>query len=152
MILLARGGGSLEDLWAFNDERVVRAVAASPVPVVTGVGHETDFSLADFAADMRAPTPTAAAAFATPDRADLAVSLERLAHRLDAAARLPYSLRRVEFDAARARLERVSPRQRLLTERQRLDLRGWSALAARRITASRLIFHIWTAGSTAWKP
>ncbi len=121
VILLARGGGSLEDLWAFNDERVVRAVAASRVPVISGVGHETDFTLTDFAADLRAPTPTAAAELATPDQADLRFALEDLTRRLYALALGQISLRRRALDNLTARLGRAEPSRLIRTHRQRVD-------------------------------
>ncbi len=121
LIILARGGGSLEDLWAFNDERVVRAVAASPIPVVTGVGHETDFTLVDFAADRRAPTPTGAAEMATPDRRALLRHLEHLRARLLQAMARGLGFREQVLDGWARRLERVSPEYALRQERLRLD-------------------------------
>jgi len=121
VILLARGGGSLEDLWAFNDERVVRTIVASQAPVITGVGHETDFTLADFAADLRAPTPTGAAVFATPDKADLRASLVSLADRLDAEFEADVEDRQARLDEIERRLLRASPLWQIQNGRQRLD-------------------------------
>lgn len=121
VIILARGGGSLEDLWAFNDERVVRAVASSAAPVVTGVGHETDFTLADFAADLRAPTPTGAAVLATPNIADLRAELRSALATLDGLMLSRLEAARRQLGEARARLDRLSPWRRIQNDRQRLD-------------------------------
>ena len=122
VILLARGGGSIEDLWAFNDERVVRAVAASPVPVICGVGHETDFTLCDFAADLRAPTPTAAAELATQiTLLDLQAQLENYKSRLATATLSLLAEGRNSLLSLTAALRYASPERRILSERQRMD-------------------------------
>jgi exodeoxyribonuclease VII large subunit len=135
VIILARGGGSLEDLWAFNDERVTRAVAASPIPVVCGVGHETDFTIADFAADLRAPTPSVAAELVTPDRVELARRMERLRARLAAGAGEVVARRRRQLAEEVRVLRRLSPQAWIDRRRQRLDDLSRVAQAA---TAHRL--------------
>ncbi len=120
-ILVARGGGSLEDLWAFNDEEVVRTIAASPVPVVTGIGHETDFTLADFAADVRAPTPTAAAELVTPDLYDLRLDLSERSNRLLGLLQTRLQAERRYLAERSQRLGLLSPRRWIQNDRQRLD-------------------------------
>ncbi len=125
VILVARGGGSIEDLWAFNDERVVRAVAASDAPVISGVGHETDFTLTDFASDLRAPTPTAAAELATPVTLyDLASAMSDLGQRAEMALANLIQNNRVALASVESRLKFYSPARRLQSERQRAD--EWS--------------------------
>jgi exodeoxyribonuclease VII large subunit len=118
VVILARGGGSMEDLWAFNDEQLARTICASPVPVVTGVGHETDFTIADFAADHRAPTPTAAAELVSPSRADLLRDIAALAATLSRQLTRNLEDRMQRLDLLTRRL--THPGQRIASQQDKL--------------------------------
>lgn len=113
VILLVRGGGSIEDLWAFNDEQLARTIARSPVPLVSGVGHETDFTIADFVADLRAPTPTAAAELAATDRSAWLVELGQSVSQMRSVMRRRLDLENQRIDVATSRLGRPSARMGL---------------------------------------
>jgi len=147
LVIVARGGGSIEDLWSFNEEVVVRAVAESSIPVISAVGHETDTTLCDYAADRRAPTPTAAAEMAVPVRLELAATLDELAYRKRRCALRPVTLGRERLEARVQRLPRpeailAAKAQKLdeLSERLRRGLRDEAATKREQLgrTASRL--------------
>ena len=123
LILLARGGGSIEDLWAFNDENLARAIYNSHIPVISGVGHEIDFTIADFVADLRAPTPTAAAELATPITInDLYISLQTAQNILDDTINQAIATRSYQLELRNLDLRRLSPIQRVNNAIQTLDV------------------------------
>ena len=143
VILVGRGGGSMEDLWAFNDERVVRAVSGSQAPVISGVGHETDFTLVDFAADLRAPTPTAAAELATPVTVlDLRETLVEMGYALEGNMMTLFERQHALLEGHQTGLRYYSPLRRIESERQALDdlSRRGNAMQAHRLelTEARL--------------
>jgi exodeoxyribonuclease VII large subunit len=121
VIIVARGGGSAEDLWTFNEEIVARAAFASPVPLISGVGHETDTTIIDFVADLRAPTPSAAAELVAPDIAELSGAIGQLREAMDAAIARQIGDARLGLDTLQQRLAQQSPATRLGRDRQALD-------------------------------
>lgn len=121
VIILTRGGGSIEDLWCFNDERVAHAIRRAAVPVVTGIGHEIDFTIADFAADVRAPTPSGAAELVVPDRRTLLTGLAGIQARLRQLATQRLARANERFNVLAQRLTRAHPGARLQQQTQRLD-------------------------------
>ena len=121
LVIVARGGGSLEDLWAFNDERVARAIVACRHPVISGVGHETDYTIADLCADVRAPTPSAAAELAVPDQAELRAAVAKLSARLTDLIHSRLAVHRQTLSGYERTLRHLSPQARLRTARQRVD-------------------------------
>jgi exodeoxyribonuclease VII large subunit len=138
VLLLTRGGGSLEDLWAFNDEQVARAVHASAVPVVSAVGHEVDFSIADFVADLRAPTPSAAAELLVPDAQAIRRHLQQLRQRMATLQQRRLHAWIQRTDHLLARLQAQRPQTRLMRDRERLaHLRHRLAVAMREAMRER---------------
>lgn len=121
VIIAGRGGGSIEDLWAFNEESVAYAIFQSSVPVISAVGHETDFTIADFVADLRAPTPSAAAELAVPDISLFFESIDKLENKIDRSISAIISNKRKDIDLYTQRLKNVSPVSKINTKKMRLD-------------------------------
>ena len=121
VIILGRGGGSMEDLWCFNDEQLVKRIARCTVPLISAVGHETDFTLCDYAADLRAPTPSAAAELAAPDLSDLPEQLQDYAQRIFAAGERMLSFKTRQILEQSERLARLSPQKRLRQDEKKLQ-------------------------------
>ena len=140
VILLVRGGGAMEDLWAFNDEALAHALANSPVPVVSGVGHETDFTIADFVADVRAPTPTAAAELVAQPRQVWLGALDQLQRRLQESLQRQLERQQQRLDVAATRLGR--PSERLAAQRLRLSAAGHQLQSGLRTVLSQRQQHL----------
>jgi exodeoxyribonuclease VII large subunit len=121
VIVLTRGGGSIEDLWAFNDEQLARDIAAANIPIVSAVGHEIDFTIADFVADRRAPTPSAAAELISPDQTQVSQRLDQLHAQLSLRMQQALAAKQKQLQQLKQRLERQHPRTRTQQQQQRLD-------------------------------
>lgn len=146
VLIVARGGGSIEDLWAFNDEQVARAIVASPIPVVSGIGHEIDFTIADFVADARAPTPSGAAELVAPDRRAFLQALSHVEERLSFAMRRELRTLSSQFEGTIRRLKFAHPGVRLVQQAQRLDDLEQRLIAATRsglLSGRHRVSEIW---------
>ena len=154
VLIMGRGGGSLEDLWAFNDEKLARAIAASPIPIVSAVGHEVDFTIADFVADVRAPTPSGAAELIVPDRDDWLRSISSIAARIARLGQRAVEDRGQTLDWLTRRLLQTSPEQTLLRQHDRLrELRRRLAAAMRQefLRQRPLLANLWQRADAAAK-